>query len=296
MKLIQIFFTISFLVFMSCKEEEKPRLSNGYDYKMFVDNPGFTAEIGQVISMDYEIIDEFGNQLDNSRKVSVRPTVVIPDVKTPEMKKNPLLSLIEIMSPGDSAEVYVPIDSLDTPPQEFMQSKSITYRVKLIDIESMEEYKRRYHKEHEDKKNLMQKLGEEVLKEAEQALKFYEEGTLKGRLVNKNQGMKVMVVDEGSATKAEFGEGVDVHYYGFFKDGTSFDNSYKSGKPFRFSIGGTGAIDGFSAGITEVGQGGSAILDIPSSLAYGRSGYPPVIPPDTDLLFYIKVDKVYKHQ
>jgi len=291
-----IYFCFLITVIFSCKENSNLRLENGYEYKILTDISGSLPNATDVVMMDFEIIDVFGNTLDDSREANVRPTFQIPESRTSELNKNPLLSLIEIMSPGDSAEVYVPIDSLPNPPQEFKQSPMITYRVKMISVEDVISFNKRIKKENEDHLKLMNLLGAEVKNEAERSIEYFNNGSLKGRLVEKNQGMKVMVTNEGAGNKASYGDQVSVHYFGFFKDGTSFDNSYKAGKPFTFVLGKGGAIEGMMIGAAEVGEGGSAILDIPSGLAYGSAGNPPLIPPDADLVFYIKIDKVSKPQ
>ncbi len=284
-------------IISACKKEQGELvLPNGYKYEIFQDETGIPAVPGMAVTMHLEIIDDFGNILDDSRSAPIIPSFVVPEANSGELQRNPLLSLVEILSPGDSAAVYVPIDSLPNPPQEFMQSKILTYKVKMITVENADDYRRKMHKKQDETQKLMAALGDAVEKEAALAISAYQEGSLQGRLVNKNLGMKVLVLNEGHGEKAAHGERVDVHYYGFFEDGSSFDNSYKVGKPYSLYIGKGGAIQGWMAGVPEVGEGGTAILDIPYQLAYGDQGNPPVIPPNTDLLFYIKVDKVYKQQ
>ncbi|MBT8229164.1 MAG: FKBP-type peptidyl-prolyl cis-trans isomerase, partial [Bacteroidia bacterium] len=271
-------------------------LYNGYEYKIYVDEEGNDAKPGQVVTMDYEVIDDFGNVIDDSRKASIRPATQLPKEITPKLRSNPLLSLVSLLSPGDSADVYVPIDSLPNAPQEFRQSKMITYRVKILNVEDPGDFRKRRHKETDDVKSRMARLGDTVGKEAEMVLKAYQEGTLEGRVIEKNQGMKVVVLEEGTTTKPENGELVEIHYFGFFRDGKEFDNSYKTGKTFSFYIGRGGAIEGMMTGVPEIGVGGTALLDIPYELAYGVAGNPPVIPPKSDLIFYVKLDKLYNQK
>ncbi|NNE25828.1 MAG: hypothetical protein HKN09_03210, partial [Saprospiraceae bacterium] len=242
---IYLFVTLALLV--ACNQQPSNKatyLSNGYEYKMHFDKPGTPPLRGQVVTMDYEVLDDFGNVIDDSRVAPVKPAVVVPEERNKEMLSNPLLSLIELLSPGDSADVMVPIDSLPSPPQEFMQSKVITYRVKLLTVEDANDYRKRMHEKRDAKKAEMEALGNRVKKQALTALEKYQSGTLAGRRISKNQGMQVVVVDEGTGPKAEYGDRVFVHYYGFFKDGKSFDNSYKAGRPFSFYIGKGGAIEG----------------------------------------------------
>ena len=82
---------------------------------------------------------------------------------------------------------------------------------------------------------------------------------------------------------------VTVHYIGEFVDGTEFDNSYKRNKPFIFQIGVNKVIKGWDLGLIGMKVGGTRKIKIPPSLAYGKKGIKDIIPPDSFLIFEIKV-------
>lgn len=95
----------------------------------------------------------------------------------------------------------------------------------------------------------------------------------------------------GSGKAAKAGDAVSVNYRGTLTDGTVFDESYKRGQPFDFTLG-SGVIEGWSQGVAGMKEGGKRKLVIPPSLGYGAEGAGGVIPPNATLIFEIELLKV----
>ena len=93
----------------------------------------------------------------------------------------------------------------------------------------------------------------------------------------------------GSGDEAKAGKTVSVHYTGTLTDGSKFDSSMDRGKPFEFQLGAGRVIKGWDQGVVGMKVGGKRKLTIPSDLAYGSRGFPPVIPPDSTLVFEIEL-------
>ena len=93
----------------------------------------------------------------------------------------------------------------------------------------------------------------------------------------------------GSGDEAKTGKTVSVHYTGTLTDGSKFDSSLDRGRPFEFELGAGRVIKGWDQGVAGMKVGGKRKLTIPSELAYGARGFPPVIPPDSTLVFEIEL-------
>ncbi len=107
-------------------------------------------------------------------------------------------------------------------------------------------------------------------------------------------GLKIYKIKTTEGKSPVKGQTVTVHYKGYFKDGRLFDSSYKYGMPFSFKVGVGKVIQGWDEGILKLREGEEAILFIPSYLAYGERGAGNVIPPNTDLIFIVKLEKIGK--
>jgi FKBP-type peptidyl-prolyl cis-trans isomerase len=97
----------------------------------------------------------------------------------------------------------------------------------------------------------------------------------------------------GTGKTAKAGDKVTVNYRGSLTNGTVFDESYKRGEPFTFTLGAGEVIKGWDEGVAGMKEGGKRKLAIPGDLAYGPNPPPGApIPPNATLIFEVELLKV----
>jgi peptidylprolyl isomerase len=95
-------------------------------------------------------------------------------------------------------------------------------------------------------------------------------------------------VIKGTGAEAKAGDSVTVNYVGvLYSNGKEFDASWKRNEPFTFTLGKGQVIKGWDQGVEGMKVGGRRELIIPAELAYGKTGSPPTIPPNSPLIFVV---------
>lgn len=120
-------------------------------------------------------------------------------------------------------------------------------------------------------------------------------------------GLKVHYITKGTGAKPKSGDNVTVNYEGYFTDGRLFDSNVQAveerhGKlnqqkierqmysPMPMQISPDARmIAGFKEAAASLRVGDKAFFYMPSHLAYGEQGAPPLIAPNTDIIFILEM-------
>jgi FKBP-type peptidyl-prolyl cis-trans isomerase len=102
-------------------------------------------------------------------------------------------------------------------------------------------------------------------------------------------GLEYWDIKVGTGAVAQTGQHVKVDYTGWLTNGKKFDSSVGTGQPYAFMLGAGQVIKGWDEGIVGMKVGGKRQLRIPADLAYGSKGYTTLIPPDSILIFDVRL-------
>lgn len=135
----------------------------------------------------------------------------------------------------------------------------------------------------------------QMAKFQEQAAKgdtYLTENKTKEGVKSTESGLQYQVLTEGKGDSPKPDDTVRVHYRGTLVDGTQFDSSYDRQEPAEFKV--NEVIAGWTEALQLMKPGAKYRLVIPSDLAYGDEGRPPVIPPKSVLVFDVELLDIVK--
>ena len=140
-----------------------------------------------------------------------------------------------------------------------------------------------------EKKHLakIEAMGKKNLAESEA---FFAANKKEKGVVTLASGLQYKIEKEGTGKSPGKDDSVTVHYQGTLLSGQEFDSSVKRGQPATFKVG--GVIAGWTEALQLMKEGGKWRLFIPPQLAYGESGRPPVILPNSALIFDVELLKI----
>lgn len=120
--------------------------------------------------------------------------------------------------------------------------------------------------------------------------KYLAENGKKEGVITRESGLQYKILSTGKGKQATADGSITAHYEGKLVNGNVFDSSYRRGEPATFNV--NQVIPGWQEVIPLMHEGDKWQVFIPSSLAYGERGQPPVIGPNEPLIFDIELIKV----
>lgn len=300
MKQIFLFFITATIVLSACGGGEQ-MTPNGYKLVNHTNNSGTRPQIGEYAYVHVYVFQD-DSLVNTSRDYGRAIPVAVPDFSTMTEeekgpgKSNPIADAIGMMSPGDSVSVFIPIDEKMREMPQLKDAKKLVYDIVLEEIKTQEQYQEAQAAERAvamEKQQAIKEREPEVAAQMTDIAAKYKAGQLNDQLKTTESGLKYLILEEGTGAQAEPGKRVEVLYYGVLPNGEMFDNSFMRGATFPFTLGVGQVIPGWDEGIALLKEGSKGVLFIPSELGYGASGSGK-IPPNSELLFYVELQKVAK--
>lgn len=235
--------------------------------------------------------------------VTLQTNNVIIHTKAPKKKSKPEQNNLVSSQLGEESE-----DSSDSEFEiDSIEEEEVSEEEEIIDSDDL----RKFEEESEEDENTAPKLNgisnkhtstpakakqikEEKSASKESKKKNKQEEQQKPKL--KKQVLKggVIVEDlkEGQGEVAKPGKFVHVYYEGRLKDTKKMFDSTTKGPGFSFRIGKGEVIKGWDVGIAGMKVGGKRRITCPPNAGYGLKGSPPVIPPNSTLVFEVELRKI----
>ena len=282
-----------FIVIISCTSENSAiTTKHGYSMEFEEDVNGDQVEVNDVILFGMKVFAKDSMLTSTFGEKYPQEFRWIPEDQRSKMR-NPVVDAFELMNEGDSVRVYYPADSMKGNKFGLASGENLEYVLKILQVVKADEYAA-YAKEKQQElqaeRILVQARAAEVGEFVDDILQKYKANELGDDLIKLDSGLEYVLHEEGGGEKPQARNKVNVHYYGVLKeDGKMFDNSFRKGSAFNFSLGVGQVIQGWDQGVAMLNKGAKATLFIPYELAYGATGRPPTIPEKADLVFYIEV-------
>jgi FKBP-type peptidyl-prolyl cis-trans isomerase FkpA len=281
----------------ACKKGTTGTTAGGYAYTIHTKGSGNKPNVGDYVMADMFVRKDTQLLYSSAMRGSSERFVIedVKDVKDPVAKM--ILEAVKMLGKGDSATFVMKIDSTKAPINGFQGAKEarVTFSVKEV----MTETQFVATLKPEEKTMFMQmkefRVRSKAVADSTTAFaKDYAAGKLPAGVQTTASGLKYKILKDGTGALPKKGQGVAVHYYGALKDGVSFDQSFERGQPITFPIGQGQVIAGWDEGLMLLKEGTTAVLFIPAAQAYGEKVDPSgPIPPNSDLIFYVDLMKVF---
>lgn len=272
------------ILFTSCNQYQKA--PSGMKYKITKGKSTVKIKNGDYIKLNFKYTRKRKDSLLNSTFGKIP---VYFKVDTNRIEKFTLLEIITKCGEGDKVEFILNIDTLV---KMGLIRYSPVFKAK-DEIIGNAEIEKIFSNEEEVTKDNVKELDKYKAKEIAEIKEYIKKKKINA--IETPEGVMIQIEKLGDTTnKVISGKLVAINYEGYLlKDDSLFekntDQSNPNNKPLSFVVDKDPIIAGWVIGLKYFGKGGKGKIFIPSLLAYGQQGSPPVIPAFSNLYFNIEV-------
>ncbi len=107
-----------------------------------------------------------------------------------------------------------------------------------------------------------------------------------------SNGVRIRYLQRGAGASPVMGDVVEISFAKRPLNGKVYDASSRNPNPVAVMLGLDMILEAWQLAILEMKEGDSAVVVIPSSLAYGSKGLAQLVPPDTDLEIIMRLKRI----
>ncbi|WP_121354920.1 FKBP-type peptidyl-prolyl cis-trans isomerase [Flavisolibacter nicotianae] len=280
------------LVFTACKQTDFKKTKEGFPYKVFSSGSGDKVMPGNFVS--YHITQKIK---DSVLQTSYGNPPMFAGVPKDSASSNPLAALLIEARKGDSIQVIQPIDSMirknprlaEDPILSKKKGQDLVTFIKVVEVyKNEEDAHTAFEKQNIESFNQQPAIAEQRKKDEAEIESYLKANNIQAQRTP--WGAYIQVLTPGSGPKPKYGEFSMLKYTGKDLQGKVFDTNNKpDGQLMPLQVGAGGTIPGFEDAVRQLSKGEKATIFIPSVIAYGQQGRPPVIQPNQNLVFDIEV-------
>jgi FKBP-type peptidyl-prolyl cis-trans isomerase len=232
---------------------------------------------GDIITFDLVIKNAADSTIKDSRKEGKPLQDLVPPAAAAGAFKGSFENGLRLLSVGDSATIFVPVDSLfkdanQQVPPFLKRGTDVRFIVKIKKAQSRADFEKD-----------MSKLAAEQTGKDAKLIEAYVAGSGK-KFTKTSTGLYASISNPGAGEGPQMGESWEVNYIGTFLDGKEFDKGAGVAMPPVGQL-----VPGFNEALMLLKKGGKGTFVIPSALGYGPQGAAPRIPSNAILVFELEV-------
>lgn len=297
MKVTKHLFSVALLavLFTACKQTDFKKTKEGFPYRVFSSGSGEKIQPGNIVS--YHITQKLK---DSVLQTSYGNPPMFAPIPKDSAASNPLAALLIEAKKGDSIEVKQPVDSLlkknprlaEDPLLSKNKGQELITLIKVVEVYKTEdEAQAAFEKQNIEAYNKQPGIADQRKKDEASIDEYLKANNIQAQRTP--WGSYIQVINPGSGPKPKYGQFAMVKYTGKDLSGKVFDTNNKPGAQLLpVQVGAGGSIIGFEDAVRQLSKGAKANIYIPSFIAYGAQGRPPVIQPNQNLLFELEVVEI----
>jgi len=116
---------------------------------------------------------------------------------------------------------------------------------------------------------------------------FLEKNSKKPGVNETNSGLQYVIIEEGEGEKPDSKSNITVHQRCQLVNGTLIEDTYKKNEPSEVKM--EELIEGYQEGVMLMNKGAKYKFFIPAELCWGKQGSGIKIPPNSVLIFDVKL-------